>query len=275
MNTEWVWKGMVYWINPKFSNYLKERWHHYRFCRGRSEVYTHQVYLAKWEKDLHKLIGKREGDQVHMYGHYILLEMLNETPPSKKLIEFLESEDRTKAIDDLIWELNHYQSQETRDQENLKIITAENNSIDLLAEKKDMSAQVSQEKSPNSDLKFASSKQKIAARAYVMGADIYHELSGTEKEYEELKASGAKYVEFLKQQFRVEMLPGSIKKLRNFDYRAILKSDYEPSKGQLYPHLKQIAQNPSIFGEKVSQYVKNILEKHFENQRNNELRKKG
>lgn len=176
METKWVWKGMVYWINPKFSNYLKERWHHYRFCRSRSEVYTHQVYLAKWEKNLHKLIAKREGDQVNMYGHYILLEMINENPPSKKLIEFLESEDRNKAIDDLIWELNHYQSKETRVLEDPIIITAENNSIEPLADKKDMSAQESQEKSPNINLKFASNKQEIATRAYVIGAQVYYEL---------------------------------------------------------------------------------------------------
>jgi hypothetical protein len=285
MNTVWVWYGMKYWLNPTFSNHLKARWHHYKFCNARAKVFNPQRYLDRWQKDLQETIIKRPGDQVHSHGFHALLEMMKDKSRLRKMIEFLESKDLTKSIDELIRELNIYQIEEGPDAEESMKTKEENDSVGPLAEITEIPGQQSQEKILTEPKSFSAEilprvepiqeetaqapshagSETIVTRAYVIAADIHHELYRTSKEYEELKSSRPKYVEFLRQQFRVEKLAGRIYELRNFDFRPILKDKTETRRGQLKPQLEQIAKNPSIFGEKVSQYVEDLLKKYFEN----------
>jgi hypothetical protein len=296
MNTAWVWWEAIHWLNPTFSNYLKARWHHYRFCKRRAKVFILQRYLEAWKEDLQEKIATRPDDQVHSYGYYALWKMIQGKPPSEKLIEFLECKDLPKGIEELIGELNNFQIEEVPDRDDSKMTTAENNSRRPIAEKTDTPTQGPQEKTPTSEpepvftetvpraqptsvdtahssLPFK--EEEIVTRTYVIAAHIYHQLYRTDVEYEELKGSRAEYVEFIRQQFRVEKLAGTIYELRNFDYTPILHDKSETRRGQLYPQLQQIAKNPPIFGKKVSQYVEDLLKKYFEYQRNNELHKKG
>jgi hypothetical protein len=264
---------MIYWLNPTFSNYLRSRWHHYRFCKGMAKVFILQQYLTTWEKDLQEIMAKRPGDQVHSYGYYALSKMMQEKPPPEKLVGFLECNDLPKGIDRLITELNHLQTKEARDlEESLKMGVPAQGSQEKtpINEPKSISAEIVQRTEPILEETASSSvhaaPEVFATRVYVIAADIHHELYRTPKEYEELKASRSKYVEFIRQQFRVETLAGTIYELRNFDFRPILKDKTETRKGQLRPQLEQIAKNPSIFGEKVSQHVQNLLKKYFGNQ---------
>jgi hypothetical protein len=273
MNTVWVWREMIYWLNPTFSNYLKARWHHYRFCRGRAKVFILQRYIDKWEKDLQEIIAKRTGDQVHSYGYYALSKMMQEKSPPQKVIEFLECNDLSKGINSFIAKLNHLQTEETPDlEESIRTEVPAQGSQEKtpISEPKSISAEIVQRTEPNLEETTSSpvhaAPEVFPTRVYVIAADIHHELYRTPKEYEELKASRSKYVEFIRQQFRVETLAGTIYELRNFDFRPILKDKTETRKGQLRPQLEQIAKTPSIFGEKVSQQVQNLLKKYFGNQ---------
>jgi hypothetical protein len=285
MEILWIWHGMKYWLNPTFSNYLKARWHHYKFCKGRANVFILHRYLDRWEEDL-KDRADRPGDNVHSYGYYALWEMIKERPPSENLMEFLESEDLTKGIDQLILELNNLQIERTPENEGTTSALEENNSLGVLPAVTEIQAQKPAEVVTTDDPQAVSIETilpiesileepgaplspakllSIDTRTYVIAADILHELYRTPVEYEELKRSRSNYVDFLKQQFRVERLASSVYKLRNFNYKAILKDKAGNRKGQLYPQLQQIIENPSIFGEKVSQHAADLLKKYFEN----------
>ena len=249
MDTVWVWRGLLFWFNPTFSNHLKERWYHYRYCQAKAPVWSPQRYLDRWQKDLEKMLAKRPGDNVHSHAFYTLAEIMKDRTRSGTVITFLGNNDLINGMDDLVRELKQYQLEENPDAP--EIITEPNDSTASIQEEP-----VLPPPHPEPDI--------IVTRAYVIGADIYHELYRTPKEYEELKASRPKYVEFLKQQFRVEKLAGRIYDLRNFDFRPILKEKTATRRGQLRPQLEQIAQNPSVFGEKVSRYVEDLLKKYFD-----------
>ncbi len=70
--------------------------------------------------------------------------------------------------------------------------------------------------------------------------------------------------EFITIKFKAYKISGRIADMKSFSYKKILSvKNNEGAKGQLKPQLKQIANNPALFGNDVSAFAENILIEHF------------
>jgi len=66
--------------------------------------------------------------------------------------------------------------------------------------------------------------------------------------------------------FKANKISGRIADMKSFSYKKILSGkNNEGAKGQLKPQLKQIANNPALFGNDVSAFAESLLKEHFKN----------
>jgi|SRR5579872_5447376 len=106
--------------------------------------------------------------------------------------------------------------------------------------------------------------EHLNAKTYFIAAQLFHELTGDEKEFQSLSTRMPDLREFIRNRFAIEDLPGTFEKLKGYSYKAILNGQSAPRKGQLRPPLRQIVEHPEIFGSKVAARAKEILQKSFQ-----------
>lgn len=104
-NFAWVWYSFLYWINPSFTNHLKFRWYHYKFCQKRAEVFLFQTYLEQWRNYIDEMLTKHPGKIIPSHGLHAILEIMRENK-LEKLFAFLESQDIEQGTAIFIKELN-------------------------------------------------------------------------------------------------------------------------------------------------------------------------
>jgi len=275
MQITWVWYSFLYWINPTFSNHLKFRWYHYKFCKGRAEVFRVQLYLGEWKLEIERIIAKNPKAIIPSHGHFAILEMIKHQK-MQKIITFLESDNIKESIAVFIDELNELRNTNlgylemlplpnTNDSARLKI-----NELNIPQSNEDIPAHQSENMSSKeklevevADTSFTNSDQ-INVRTYVIATQIYYELFQSFEEIYELKKSTHEYVKTIKSLFSVHNLPDhNMSKLKNFDYMKALKEKSASRKGQLRRQLGQIANNPSIFGEDIAKYAEGLIKQYF------------
>jgi hypothetical protein len=100
----------------------------------------------------------------------------------------------------------------------------------------------------------------LNAKAYYIGAELYYELRGEEKKFEQLSWDLVQLRHFIGSQFKIWQLPGTFEELKGYSYKTALTK--KPAiRGQLRPPLRQIAKNPEVFGSEVSARAGAILDK--------------
>lgn len=272
MQIAWVYYSFLYWINPSFSNHLKFRWYHYKFCKGRAEVFRIQLYLGEWKLEIEKIIAKNPKAVIPSHGHFAILEMIKHQK-IQKIITFLESDNLEESLAVFIEELNQQNNANSGDLETLPLPNINGprglkiNELNTQESKEKVTAP--QPEREKEDLKAEetnafSSFDKINVRTFVIAIQIYYELFRSSEEIYELKKSTNEYVKAIKNLFRVDNLPDhNISRLKGFDYMEALKEKTASRKGQLRRQLEQIKNNPSIFGEDIAKHAEGLIKQYF------------
>ena len=103
---------------------------------------------------------------------------------------------------------------------------------------------------------------KINTRTYIIASQIYFEVRNESSEFATLKANLQELKNFIRKQFNVSKLSERISEndIRYYDYAKIVSSKNNDSeKGQLKPQLKQVSDNPQIFGEEISSFAAQVI----------------
>jgi hypothetical protein len=273
MDIAWVWYGFRYWVNPSFFNHLRARWYHYKFCKGRAEVFRIQLYLGEWKQDIESILIKRPKAIIPSHGFFAILKMIEEKKV-QKLVAFLDSENVKEGIAAFIEELKMLNS--TINEHYLETLPALNKNDSSKSNNNVIETSTPINNIPTTDEVTLNSKEspddehvvsaistlEINARTYIIATQIYYELYRSRQEYLELKQSMPQYLIVIKQLFNAN-LSNNISKLKSFDYQKILNENKATQKGQLRRQLEQIKNNPRLFSERVAMYVDNLLKKHF------------
>lgn len=250
-NFAWVWYSFLYWIHPSFTNHLKFRWFHYKFCRRKGEVFLIQFYLSQWRAYIEDVLFKHPENIIPSHGLQAILIMIRENK-SEKLIAFLESENIEPGMETFINELkilNNIDS-ELKSLPPLNQAHTSNSFESVISDLEDNNVEA--------DPSF----EDIHGRTWVIGLHIHYQLFISLDEYKALTGNRAKYLLVIKAQFRVDRIKTKYKDI-DYNYLEILQKGTGSEKGQLRRQLKQILKYPSVFGERVVLYVKDLLKNHF------------
>ena len=268
MQITWVWYSFLYWISPTFSNHLKFRWHHYKFCKGRAEVFRVQLYLGEWKLEIERIIAKNPRAIIPSHGHFAILEMIKHQK-IEKIVTFLESNNIEESLEVFIGELNKLKNTNLDYLETLPLP----NTNDFNRSKINESNTPQSNEDENSSLKeklesendnVSLNSDQINVRTYVIATQIYYEIFLNSEDLYEMKKYTNEYVKTIKRLFPVRDLPDhNMSRLKNFDYTRTLKGKTGSSKGQLRRQLEQIVNNPSMFGEEIAKYAEYLIKKYL------------
>lgn len=268
MQVTWVWYSFLYWINPTFSNHLKFRWHHYKFCKGRAEVFRLPLYLGEWKLEIERIIAKNPKAIIPSQGHFGVLKMIAEQK-IQYLVAFLESDKLQEGMIIFIEELNKLDANpnylETLPLPNKNDSTGNNIPQNLQDEEPFALSETSKEEEEKEDANISlTGSDQINVRTYVIATQIYYELFRSSEEIFELKKSTHEYVKTIKSLFHVhDLSKHNMSRLKKFDYMKALKEKSGSRKGQLRPQLEQIANNRTVFGEDLAKYAAELIKKYF------------
>jgi hypothetical protein len=274
MQIAWVYYSFLYWISPSFTNHLKFRWYHYKFCKGRAEVFRTQLYLGEWKLEIEKTIAKNPKAVIPSHGHFAILKMIKDQK-IQKLLAFLESNDLKEGMAVFIEELNNLKNLNPDYLETLPLSnTNDSGGLNInelpipqsTVEIPDIQSEslISKQNLNEEDSNISLPNSEINVRTYIIAIQIYYELYRSPEEIIQLKSYTNEYVKTIKKLFHVHNLPDhNISKLKRFDYMKALLEINASRKGQLRRQLEQIANNPSIFGADIAKHVEGLIKLHF------------
>jgi hypothetical protein len=110
---------------------------------------------------------------------------------------------------------------------------------------------------------FESKEPSLHAKAYVIAAQLDHELTDKATDFEVLSRDLPELMKFVQERFGVKKLPGTFEKFKGYSYRLILNDRNGAKKGQLQKPFRQIRDHPEIFGEAVAEGAGKILHQYF------------
>lgn len=230
----WAIQSLRYDYNPSPQNYLKYRHSHFHFCKKDDPTITASLYLDNLLNEVKIETGKQ-------------------TAVNKKLLTIsvikrsLENEFSRLEMETLF-------SKQTISNEDIRQFLETIASFTPTDKKKVHDSRAVEE----------ANDHLFPARTYVIATHIYLEINNNEPHYETLIRDVTALKEFIAAKFKASKLPGRIADMKNFSYKKIVQSkSNEGAKGQLKPQLKQIANNPEIFGKEVSTFAERIIETHF------------
>lgn len=257
-NFAWVYYSFLYWINPSLTNHLKFRWYHYKFCQRRGEVFLVQFYLGQWKEYMEDILTKHPEKIIPSHGLFAILYMMRENK-LEELTSFLENQSIESAMATLIEILNTL-----NDKNPAKIATLSNLNQPFITDPRE---NFFEEKESilsigKNTAEISSKFQDIHGRTWVIALQIHYQLFISLSEYYLLTAIRAKYLEVIKATFRVDQVKTKYRDI-DYNYVEVLKKGTGSEKGQLLRQLKQIIANPSIFGDRIVEHVKEILNKTF------------
>src|ERR1017187_1232454 len=106
---------------------------------------------------------------------------------------------------------------------------------------------------------------EFPVRTYVIATHIYLELNHNELHYETLIRDTTALKEFITAKFKAGKLSARIADMKDFSYKKILAGKHnDGAKGQLKPQLKQIINNPLIFGQDIAAFAGKIFKDSYE-----------
>jgi len=109
----------------------------------------------------------------------------------------------------------------------------------------------------------AEAERPLNARTYVIAVQLCFELEEKEAEYEVLARQLPELMNFIRERFGVEKLPGRLEDFKGYSYKRGLNERSIAKRGQLRTPFRQIMEHPEIFGEAVTARAGEILNKHF------------
>lgn len=233
----WVIQGLLYDINPSPHNYIKSRWYHFHFCKKEDSTITASLYLDNLAGEVNHEISKRTSVNKKSLTLSVIKKILENKKAKQELVELFEK--NPAAINE---EIKKYLD---------RIATLIEDSLNKYESIKDNEEPCVQAELP--------------VRTYVIATHIYLELNHNELHYETLIRDTTALKEFITAKFKAGKLSARIADMKNFSYKKILAGkNNDGAKGQLKPQLKQIINNPLIFGKDIAAFAENILKDSFE-----------
>jgi len=233
----WVIQGLRYDIHPSPQNYIKSRWSHFHFCKKEDPTITASLYLDNLAGEVNHEISKQKSVNKKSLTLSVIKKILENKNAKRELVEIFEkkqvanTEDIKKYLDRIA---NLIQDSLHREE-----FTTDNQEPGVAAE--------------------------LPVRTYVIATHIYLELNNNELHYETLIRDTTALKEFITAKFKAGKLSARIADMKNFSYKKILAGkNNDGAKGQLKPQLKQIVNNPFIFGKDISAFAEKILKDYFE-----------
>ena len=232
----WALLGLHYDIHPSPQNFIKFRWAHFLFCQKADKSITASLYLDNLTHEVNHELAKQISVSKKSLTLSVIKNILTHNETKQKLIALYENQhiadNDIKAFLNIIAALSQY--------------TANGDETNYLKEE-------------------TIDEAVIPVRTYIIATHIYLELNHNETHYQTLIRNTASLKEFIESKFKAKKLSDRISGMKNFSYKKILTEKHNDGpKGQLKPQLKQIASNPKIFGDDVSEFAENILVTHFE-----------
>lgn len=103
----------------------------------------------------------------------------------------------------------------------------------------------------------------LNARTYVIAVQLCFELEEKEAEFEVLARQLPELMNFIRERFGVEKLPGRLEDFKGYSYKRGLNERSIAKRGQLRTPFRQIREHPEIFGDTVAAFAGEILRQHF------------
>lgn len=193
-NFAWVWYSFLYYINPSFTNHLKFRWYHYKFCQRRGEVFLVQLYLGQWRAYIENMLVKHPENIIPSHGLQAILEMIKENK-IEKLLSFLESQNMETGMATFLKDLNTLNNIDPLTITILPQLNHGHNSD--INDGTNKSREITRSEDNNTEL-------AIHGRTWVIALHIHYQIFFSEEAYGELTYSRARYMEVIKALFRVD-----------------------------------------------------------------------
>lgn len=230
----WAIFGLLYDFNPSPYNYIKFKWFHFLFCKKDDPTITAALYLDNLTDEVKNEIAKLVSVNKKSLTLSVVKKIL-ENKEAKQQMVVLFGKKNTVLNNE---EIKHFL----------------NNVSPLIHNSS--TEQESEEPVAIAD---------FPVRTYVIATHIFFEINNNELHYETLIRDTTALKEFIATKFKANKIAGRIVDMKSFSYKKILSGkNNEGAKGQLKPQLKQIAYNPTLFGNDVSAFAENILKEHFE-----------
>lgn len=229
----WVIQSLLYDFNPSLQNYIKYKWYHFRFCKKDDPTITAALYIenivdeVEHELPRQKLINKRSLTLT------VIKKVLENKGAKKALLGLFEKKEAVLRNEEL--------------KELINVI----------------SALIHHTPEPSQEQEDFNGPAEFPVRTFVIATHIFLEINRNELHYESLIRDTAALKEFISAKFNAYKISGRIADMKAFSYKKILQAKNAGSaKGQLLPQIRQIANNPDVFGSAVSLFAENILKEH-------------
>lgn len=233
----WVIQGLRYDYNPTPYNYIKSRWSHFHFCKKEDPTITASLYVDNLSGEVNHEISK----QTSVNKKSLTLSVV------KKILENKKAKQALVAL---------FEKKQIGPNEEIKEF------LDKIAPLIQESFNKDELPSDNEEISLAA---ELPVRTYVIATHIYLELNNNELHYETLIRDTTALKEFIMAKFKAGKLSTRIADMKSFSYKKILAGkNNDGARGQLKPQLKQIVNNPTIFGKSVAAFAENILKDYFE-----------
>jgi hypothetical protein len=233
----WVIQGILYDIKPSHFNYIRSRWYHFHFCKNEDPTITASLYLDNLAGEVNHEISKQTSVNKKSLILSLIKKILGNKNARQQLVELFENKEN--SINERIKQYLDGISALTQDSfEHDEIIK---------------------------DNREHLGSSELPVRTYVIATHIYLELNHNELQYETLIRDATALKEFITAKFKAGKLSARIADMKNFSYKKILTGKHnDGAKGQLKPQLKQIINNPLIFGQDIAAFAEKILKDSYE-----------
>ena len=233
----WVIQGMLFDINPSHFNYIRSRWYHYHFCKNEDPTITASLYLDNLAGEVNHELSKQTSVNKKSLILSVIKKVLANRNARQLLVELFENKET--ALSEGIKQYLDRVSDLTQDSFEKDEIIAEN--------------------------REHIGSPELPVRTYVIATHIYLELNHNELHYETLIRDTTALKEFVTAKFKEGKLSARIADMKDFSYKKILAGKHnDGAKGQLKPQLKQIINNPLIFGQDIAAFAGKILKDSYE-----------
>lgn len=228
MSKNWLIASIRYDLKPTLDNYIRSRFAHFKFCARKNSMIDASTYLDNLSGEIQKQLNDFKGTNKHTLILTVVQKALTNKGSLEEMVSLFEkTEIGEKDIHAAFGKVNE------KLQDNIK----------------------------DSEI----SRTNIASRTYLIGTHIYLELENREADYDALVRNKKELTTFIAEKFGTAKLSPRIADMKNFSYKKILQGrNNDGAKGQLRPQLKQIIDNPGVFGPEISMFAANLMKEFFD-----------
>lgn len=228
MSKNWLIASLMYDLKPTLDNYIRSRFAHFKFCAKKNPVIDASTYLDNLSGEIKRKLTDFKGTNKSTLILTVVQKALTDNVSLGEMVSLFEkTEISEKDIHAVFGKENVKSKDNINDPEMPR---------------------------PN-----------IASRTYLIGTHIYLELENREADYDVLIRNKKELTAFIAEKFGATKLSSRIADMKTFSYKQILQSrNNEGAKGQLRPQLKQIIDNPGVFGPEISKFASTLMKEFFD-----------